>query len=385
MSSDSEFDLSLEGVTSPSSQQTCQRSRGAWKYADAEADMSSDSEFNLSLEGVTSPSTSHAVQAIAADAAAHQPRRPHRTKVAPARPPQQSPQVSVPPGLAGPAPGSADAVPQASWTGKGKGSGPRGPRRPTPAVDSDEITKIWARADDGTRRLLQSLGASPPLKPSVSLEALCKQHIDDLPQSIRDALLELEPTPPPAPTMRQELDEAARAFKTCTNQLRALIGQKAALQQKLDRMKQEYLAQLQAMKELTQALQKKTEEVACTQSALQTKMHVGDTRTSLDMLSTLEAAGITLSADQVAAVQRVVQGHGCDDATRLALLGPGALAGDEQTPANLLADPGTAPITSPPAPPEATTGPTKRPDAPGSREGRSRSPVGGKAAPMATE
>eukprot|EP00439_Symbiodinium_sp_Y106_P054841 s5374_g7.t1 len=127
---------------------------------------------------------------------------------------------------------------------------------PHPSEPSDLKTLIKAHMDQLPETLQQAIASLEPPEPVPSatqqvepsdLKTLIKAHMDQLPETLQQAIASLEP-PEPVPSATQQVLSATKKFKASTNELRQLIHKSAALQVKIDRAKAAYADLLDQMK-----------------------------------------------------------------------------------------------------------------------------------------
>ena len=213
--------------------------------------------------------------------------------------PKSEPNLEAPPGLpkAGPV----------GHLGKGKGKG-----KLTDLIEHGPAHQaLWASASQEQRALLLQLGFQSPHSSEPSdLKTLIKAHMDQLPESLKQAIASLEP-PEPAPTVTQQVLSATKKFKASTNDLRQLIQKSAALQVKIDRAKAAYAELLEQMKTVQADLSEKQLEVTALQKDLESKIQPGAEEQSLPgkdaVLLALTQCGITLSSEQQALLEGNMQ------------------------------------------------------------------------------
>ena len=213
--------------------------------------------------------------------------------------PKSEPSLEAPPGLpkAGPV----------GHLGKGKGKG-----KLTDLIEHGPAHQaLWASASQEQRALLLQLGFQSPHSSEPSdLKTLIKAHMDQLPESLKQAIASLEP-PEPAPTVTEQVLSATKKFKASTNDLRQLIQKSAALQVKIDRAKAAYAELLEQMKTVQADLSEKQLEVTALQKDLESKIQPGAEEPSLPgkdaVLLALTQCGITLSSEQQALLEGNMQ------------------------------------------------------------------------------
>ena len=213
--------------------------------------------------------------------------------------PKSEPNLEAPPGLpkAGPV----------GHLGKGKGKG-----KLTDLIEHGPAHQaLWASASQEQRALLLQLGFQSPHSSEPSdLKTLIKAHMDQLPESLKQAIASLEP-PEPAPTVTEQVLSATKKFKASTNELRQLIQKSAALQVKIDRAKAAYAELLEQMKTVQADLSEKQLEVTALQKDLESKIQPGAEEQSLPgkdaVLLALTQCGITLSSEQQALLEGNMQ------------------------------------------------------------------------------
>ena len=213
--------------------------------------------------------------------------------------PKSEPNLEAPPGLpkAGPV----------GHLGKGKGKG-----KLTDLIEHGPAHQaLWASASQEQRALLLQLGFQSPHSSEPSdLKTLIKAHMDQLPESLKQAIASLEP-PEPAPTVTEQVLSATKKFKASTNDLRQLIQKSAALQVKIDRAKAAYAELLEQMKTVQADLSEKQLEVTALQKDLESKIQTGTEGQSLPgkdaVLLALTQCGITLSSEQQALLEGNMQ------------------------------------------------------------------------------
>ena len=158
--------------------------------------------------------------------------------------------------------------------------------------------------------LLQLGFQSPHSSEPSDLKTLIKAHMDQLPESLKQAIASLEP-PEPAPTVTEQVLSATKKFKASTNDLRQLIQKSAALQVKIDRAKAAYAELLEQMKTVQADLSEKQLEVTALQKDLESKIQPGAEEQSLPgkdaVLLALTQCGITLSSEQQALLEGNMQ------------------------------------------------------------------------------
>ena len=191
--------------------------------------------------------------------------------------------------------------------GKGKGKG-----KLTDLIEHGPAHQaLWASASQEQRALLLQLGFQSPHSSEPSdLKTLIKAHMDQLPESLKQAIASLEP-PEPAPTVTEQVLSATKKFKASTNDLRQLIQKSAALQVKIDRAKAAYAELLEQMKTVQADLSEKQLEVTALQKDLESKIQPGAEEQSLPgkdaVLLALTQCGITLSSEQQALLEGNMQ------------------------------------------------------------------------------
>ena len=213
--------------------------------------------------------------------------------------PKSEPNLEAPPGLpkAGPV----------GHLGKGKGKG-----KLTDLIEHGPAHQaLWASASQEQRALLLQLGFQSPHSSEPSdLKTLIKAHMDQLPESLKQAIASLEP-PEPAPTVTEQVLSATKKFKASTNDLRQLIQKSAALQVKIDRAKAAYAELLEQMKTVQADLSEKQLEVTALQKDLESKIQPGAEEQNLPgkdaVLLALTQCGITLSSEQQALLEGNMQ------------------------------------------------------------------------------
>ena len=127
--------------------------------------------------------------------------------------------------------------------------------------------------------------------------------MQSLPQELQQALTEA-----PKPQSETEvLQESNRKYKALTSELRVLIGDKVALQAKLDRTKSMYAAQLAEMQTLLTALTSKQNEVLTVQETLKTQLTVPAQETIPGLEAALQEAGLSASEEQINTVKARLQ------------------------------------------------------------------------------
>ena len=213
--------------------------------------------------------------------------------------PKSEPNLEAPPGLpkAGPV----------GHLGKGNGKG-----KLTDLIEHGPAHQaLWASASQEQRALLLQLGFQSPHSSEPSdLKTLIKAHMDQLPESLKQAIASLEP-PEPAPTVTEQVLSATKKFKASTNDLRQLTQKSAALQVKIDRAKAAYAELLEQMKTVQADLSEKQLEVTALQKDLESKIQPGAEEQSLPgkdaVLLALTQCGITLSSEQQALLEGNMQ------------------------------------------------------------------------------
>ena len=130
--------------------------------------------------------------------------------------------------------------------------------------------------------------------------------MDQLPESLQQAIASLDP-PAPEPTATQQVLNATKKFKSSTNELRQLIQKSAALQVRIDRAKAAYAELLDSMKSVQTDLSEKQLEVTKLQKDLESKIQSGAELPILPgkdaVLLALTQCGITLSSEQQALLE----------------------------------------------------------------------------------
>ena len=177
--------------------------------------------------------------------------------------PKAEPKHEAPPGL--------PRVGAGGHLGKGKGKG-----KQTELAEHDSAHQaLWESASSEQRAWLHQLGfQSPhPSEPS-DLKTLIKAHMDQLPETLQQAIASLEP-PEPVPSATQQVLSATKKFKASTNELRQLIHKSAALPVKIDRAKATYADLLDQMKTVQTELADKQLEVTKLQRELESKVQSG--------------------------------------------------------------------------------------------------------------
>ncbi|CAE6964915.1 unnamed protein product [Symbiodinium sp. CCMP2592] len=178
--------------------------------------------------------------------------------------------------------------------GKGKGKGKQQEQR-----EGDAAQALWTSANADQKALLQQLGFNDP-SPSepADLKSLVKAHMDQLPESLKQAIASLEPQTP------EQVITATRKFKASTNELRQLIQKSAGLQVKIDRAKSAYADLLDQMKSVQEELTDKQNEVAALQKDLESRVQSAPEPSALPckeaVLRALQQCGINLSSEQQA-------------------------------------------------------------------------------------
>ena len=213
--------------------------------------------------------------------------------------PKSEPNLEAPPGLPKTGP--------VGHLGKGKGKG----KLPDLIEHGPAHQALWASASQEQRALLLQLGFQSPHSSEPSdLKTLIKAHMDQLPESLKQAIASLEP-PEPAPTVTEQVLSATKKFKASTNDLRQLIQKSAALQVKIDRAKAAYAELLEQMKTVQADLSEKQLEVTALQKDLESKIQPGAEEQSLPgkdaVLLALTQCGITLSSEQQALLEGNMQ------------------------------------------------------------------------------
>ena len=209
--------------------------------------------------------------------------------------PKAEPKPEAPPGL--------PKVGVTGHTGKGKGTG----KQPELAEHDPAHQALWESASAEQRAWLHQLGfQSPhPSEPS-DLKTLIKAHMDQLPETLKQAIASLEP-PEPVLSATQQVLSATKKFKSSTNELRQLIHKSAALQVKIDRAKAAYAGLLDQMKSVQTELADKQMEVAKLQKELESKVQSGAELPNLPgkeaVLLALTQCGIVLSSEQQALLE----------------------------------------------------------------------------------
>ena len=133
---------------------------------------------------------------------------------------------------------------------------------PERSAESQELVKsLWESAEAGQKKVLEKLGLAPRPQPrtSLSLRELCKLHAPDLPKEIQDLLEE-----PPQP----KVEAANRQFKEATVKLREAIVQKSGIQNKVEKVKEQYAGLLRQLQEANEEIQKLQKLVQTKQTAL---------------------------------------------------------------------------------------------------------------------
>ncbi|CAE7568822.1 unnamed protein product [Symbiodinium natans] len=187
--------------------------------------------------------------------------------------------------------------------GKGKGKG----KQSEPAEHDSAHQALWESASSEQRAWLHQLGfqCPSPSEPS-DLKTLINAHMDQLPETLRQAIASLEP-PEPEPSATEQVLSATKKFKASTNELRQLIQKSAGLQVKIDRAKATYADLLDQMKAVQTELADKQLEVTKLQKELESKVQSGAGLPILPgkeaVLLALTQCGITLSSEQQALLE----------------------------------------------------------------------------------
>ena len=209
--------------------------------------------------------------------------------------PKAEPKLEAPPGL--PRLGAGGHL------GKGKGKG----KQSEPAEHDSAHQALWESASSEQRAWLHQLGfqCPSPSEPS-DLKTLINAHMDQLPETLRQAIASLEP-PEPEPSATEQVLSATKKFKASTNELRQLIQKSAGLQVKIDRAKATYADLLDQMKAVQTELADKQLEVTKLQKELESKVQSGAGLPILPgkeaVLLALTQCGITLSSEQQALLE----------------------------------------------------------------------------------
>ena len=209
--------------------------------------------------------------------------------------PQTGSTVESPPGL--------PRVVAVGHLGRGKGRG----KQFDPSEQESAHQALWDSASQEQRLWLNRLGLQDPSPAEPSdLKTLVKAHMDQLPESLQQAIASLDP-PAPEPTATQQVLNATKKFKSSTNELRQLIQKSAALQVRIDRAKAAYAELLDTMKSVQADLSEKQLEVAKLQKDLESKIQSGAELPILPgkdaVLLALTQCGITLSSEQQALLE----------------------------------------------------------------------------------
>ena len=209
--------------------------------------------------------------------------------------PQSGSTVESPPGL--------PRVAAGGHLGKGKGKG----KQIDPSEQESAHQALWDSASQEQRLWLNRLGLQDPSPAEPSdLKTLVKAHMDQLPESLQQAIASLDP-PAPEPTATQQVLNATKKFKSSTNELRQLVQKSAALQVRIDRAKAAYAELLDNMKSVQADLSEKQLEVTKLQKDLESKIQSGAAMPSLPgkdaVLLALTQCGITLSSEQQALLE----------------------------------------------------------------------------------
>ena len=209
--------------------------------------------------------------------------------------PQSGSPVESPPGL--------PRVAAGGHLGRGKGKG----KQFDPSEQESAHQALWDSASQEQRLWLNRLGLQDPCPAEPSdLKTLVKAHMDQLPESLQQAIASLDP-PAPEPTATQQVLNATKKFKSSTNELRQLIQKSAALQVRIDRAKAAYAELLDSMKSVQADLSEKQLEVTKLQKDLESKIQSGAELPILPgkdaVLLALTQCGITLSSEQQALLE----------------------------------------------------------------------------------
>ncbi|OLP91074.1 hypothetical protein AK812_SmicGene27253 [Symbiodinium microadriaticum] len=163
--------------------------------------------------------------------------------------------------------------------------------------------ELWQSATPQQKLLLEQMGIGEPPAERPDLKTLIKTHMDQLPEALRKAVVDLDP-PEPEPSATRQVEEATKRFKLATTELRLLIQKSAGLQVRIDKAKSLYGELLDQMKQLQADLKEKQDSVALLQKELEQKVQKDFDSPKMpcafEVLLALRTAGIQLSPEQEA-------------------------------------------------------------------------------------
>ena len=163
--------------------------------------------------------------------------------------------------------------------------------------------ELWQSATPQQKLLLEQMGIGEPPAERPDLKTLIKTHMDQLPEALRKAVVDLDP-PEPEPSATRQVEETTKRFKLATTELRLLIQKSAGLQVRIDKAKSLYGELLDQMKQLQADLKEKQDSVALLQKELEQKVQKDFDSPKLpcafEVLLALRTAGIQLSPEQEA-------------------------------------------------------------------------------------
>ena len=145
---------------------------------------------------------------------------------------------------------------------------------------------------------------APRPQPRTSLRELCKLHAPDLPKEIQDLLTE---PPQPKPTARQAVEAANRQFKEATVKLREAIVQKSGIQNKVDKVKEQYAGLLRQLQEANEEIQKLQKLVQTKQTALHEAVQDDLVEAEDETAAALKKAGLVATKEQAKALAQALQ------------------------------------------------------------------------------